>query len=163
MKKIILGLLLIFNLAANAQINSKRIRIGSLKVDENEVASIIKYEDHYLFKFIVDDLNKSIEFDINDFDKLYQVFTKENDFGNKSDNYSFSLPVTYLGDNTPKLLILYSSNNEKVTPEFHYYNKNRNKSAEEKRLEALNPNDCSNCYTVIPNFSKEEWKQIFGK
>jgi hypothetical protein len=165
MKKILL-LLFLFNLAANAQIKPKSLKIGSLKVDDKELATLRKYKDHYLFEFIgIGDYHESFEFDINDFDKLYQVFTKENDLGKAQDSYSLSLPLPYLGDDTPKLIILYPSKNEKVFPVYHYSHKTRNINVEDQRREAadVNPNDCVNCEIDIPNFSKEEWNKIFGK
>jgi hypothetical protein len=162
MKKIVLGLLLLFNLGVNAQIRQNRIKIGSLKVGDKEVASLIKYEDHYLFRFFdTSEYPESIEFDINDFDKLYQVFTKENNLGIVSDSYTLSLPLTYKGNNTPTLEILYLSKEEKVQPEYHY----RLKKVDEKRPEdSVDKNYDEIEYDIeIPNFSKEEWMKIFGK
>ena len=162
MKKIVLGLLLLFNLGVNAQLEKKITRIGRLKVGDNEVASLIKYEDHYLFKFIDrSEYKESIEFDINDFDKLYKVFTKENNLGIVSDSYTLSLPLPYKGNYTPKLTIFYLSKEEKVQPQYNY----QFKKVEEKRPEdAVDKNYDEKEYDIeIPNFSKEEWMIIFGK
>lgn len=142
MKNIAIMLLLI-SLSVQAQ-----KEVGVLAENNKTIASLTKEKDFYVLRFLdYGNKKKVIEFDLQDYDKVYSAFSKVNSVGLKADEIVITLPITSENDVTGKLIICYQSKTDASKPKFIYM---------------YGPEDMP--WTIyVPDFTLQQWNVIFGK